>query len=549
MAPSGRRATMSVKVPPRSIQNCQSIVYHLVGVCAIVRAPWRNFSENTSVRATSPAYFAIAFTNHSPTIAHADMNDLYTVTQIRAIEAAAAASLPPVALAMLAGLPKNRRSVLLLAGPGNNGGDALEAAANLAHTNAGVEVSVLHLPAGGAVSPETADALARARASQARFIDALPDREPGLVVDGLFGIGLKRPLDVTARALVDTINARRWSVLALDVPSGLDADTGSVVGPHGAAIDAVRTLTFIADKPGLHTLGGRDHAGEVQVDGLGLDAAAHAQAAARLNAPDLFASQLRRRRHDSHKGSYGDVIVVGGADGTLGAPMLAARCALYAGAGRVIAAPLGEGPGIDAMHPEIMFRGAQQVALDHGTVVIGPGLGGSAGAMALLAAALAGDAAVVLDADGLNLVAASVDLAGRLHARAARHLATILTPHPLEAARLLARSTHQVQQDRLGSAEELAARFMAVVVLKGSGTVIAAPGERSVINANGNPGLATGGTGDVWLHGAAADRLVEQGVGPIGLTAGELPAAVRAVLNETVALHDGLNTAQQQQQQ
>ena len=513
------------------------------------------------------------------------MNDLYTVAQIRAIEAAAAASLPPgalmqragqaaanVALAMLAGLPKNRRSVLLLAGPGNNGGDALEAAANLAHTNAGVEVSVLHLPAGGAVSPETADALARARASQARFIDALPDREPGLVVDGLFGIGLKRPLDVTARALVDTINARRWSVLALDVPSGLDADTGSVVGPHGAAIDAVRTLTFIADKPGLHTLGGRDHAGEVQVDGLGLDAAAHAQAAARLNAPDLFASQLRRRRHDSHKGSYGDVIVVGGADGTLGAPMLAARCALYAGAGRVIAAPLGEGPGIDAMHPEIMFRGAQQVALDQGTVVIGPGLGGSAGAMALLAAALAGDAAVVLDADGLNLVAASVDLAGRLHARAARHLATILTPHPLEAARLLARSTHQVQQDRLGSAEELAARFMAVVVLKGSGTVIAAPGERSVINANGNPGLATGGSGDVlaglcgallaqgwpahaaatgavWLHGAAADRLVGQGVGPIGLTAGELPAAVRAVLNETVALHDGLNTAQQQQQQ
>jgi hydroxyethylthiazole kinase-like uncharacterized protein yjeF len=329
----------------------------------------------------------------------------------------------------------------------------------------------------------------------------------------------------------------------------------------------VRTLTFIADKPGLHTLGGRDHAGEVQVDGLGLDAAAHAQAAARLNGPDLFASQLRRRRHDSHKGSFGDVIVVGGAEGMLGAPMLAARCALYTGAGRVIAALQGEGPGYDPVHPEIMIRNAQLLSLDHGTVVIGPGLGGSADAMALLAAALAGDAAVVLDADGLNLVAASVDLGERLRARASRHLATILTPHPLEAARLLARSTQEVQQDRIGSAEELAARYAAVVVLKGSGTVIAANGERAVINANGNPGLATGGSGDVlaglcgallaqgwpahaaatgavWLHGAAADRLVEQGVGPIGLTAGELPAAVRAVLNETVALHDGSSNAQ-----
>ncbi|MFL6711080.1 MAG: NAD(P)H-hydrate dehydratase [Massilia sp.] len=499
------------------------------------------------------------------------MNDLYTVAQIRAIEAAAAATLPPgalmqragqaaanVALALIAGLPKNLRSVLLLAGPGNNGGDALEAAANLAHTNAGVEVSILHLPGSQTVSAETADALARARASQARFIDALPERAPGLVVDGLFGIGLKRPLDVTARALVDGINQRGWPVLALDVPSGLDADTGSVIGPKGAAIHAMRTLTFIADKPGLHTLGGRDHAGEVQVDGLGLAADLYAEAAARLNDPALFEAHLQARRHDSHKGSYGDVFIVGGAHGMLGAPMLAARCALYAGAGRVIAALLDGGPGVDSIHPEIMFRAAASQRFEGGTVVIGPGLGGSAEAMAVLAEALASDCALVLDADGINLVAASVDLGERLRERAARGLATIMTPHPLEAARLLALTTPEVQQDRLGHARALAARFQAVVVLKGSGTVIAAEGEGAIINANGNPGLATGGSGDVlaglcgallaqgwpahaaaagavWLHGAAADRLASQGAGPIGMTAGELPAAVRAVFNELVA--------------
>lgn len=499
------------------------------------------------------------------------MKYLYTVAQIRAIEQAAATSLAPgtlmqragqaaanVALALIAGLPKERRSVLLLAGPGNNGGDAFEAAANLAHTNAGVDVAILHLPGSAPLSLEAADAFARAQASQARFIDALPEREPGLVVDGLFGIGLARPLDATARALVDGLNARRWQVLALDVPSGLDADTGMVVGPHGAAIHAARTLTFIADKPGLHTLGGRDHAGEVQVDGLGIEAEQHVAATVQLNEVALFAARLLPRRHDSHKGSFGDVVIAGGAQGMAGAAVLAARAALYAGAGRVIVAALDGGAAFDPLHPEIMFKDAASDLLAQETVVIGPGLGGSAQAMGLLADALAGDAAIVLDADGLNLVSASLELAERVRARAARGLATVLTPHPLEAARLLAVGTPEVQQDRLSTARQLAEHYQAVVVLKGSGSVIAAPGELLVVNANGNPGLATGGSGDtlaglcgallaqgwsareaacgaVWLHGAAADRLADQGIGPIGMTAGELPPAARAVLNELVA--------------
>jgi hydroxyethylthiazole kinase-like uncharacterized protein yjeF len=493
------------------------------------------------------------------------MKALYTVAQVRAIERSASAALEPgslmqragqaaanVALAMLAG--RANRSVLLLAGPGNNGGDALEAAANLAHASAGVDVAVIHLPSNQPPSAETAQALARAAESQVRFLGVMPELEPGLVIDGLFGIGLARPLDGAARDLVEAVNALGWPVLALDVPSGLDADTGAVVGRHGVAIRAVRTLTFIGDKPGLYTFEGRDHAGEVQVDSLSIDAAHFTPALAQLNQPALFASWLKPRANNSHKGSFGDVAILGGAHGMAGAPMLSARAALFTGAGRVLVAAIDPGPAFDSVQPEIMFRDAATYPLDEGTLVVGPGMGGSAHAMELLAKVLAGGAALVLDADALNLLSASVDLQQRLAQRAA---AAVLTPHPLEAARLLGVTAPEVQHDRLASARKLAARFNAVVVLKGSGSVIAAPDGAAVVNASGNPGLATAGTGDVlagicgallaqgwpaheaalgavWIHGAAADRLVEQGVGPIGMCAGELPASARAVLNALV---------------
>jgi hydroxyethylthiazole kinase-like uncharacterized protein yjeF len=493
------------------------------------------------------------------------MKSLYSVAEIRAVEQSAAATLEPgtlmqragqaaanVALALLAG--QANRSVLLLAGPGNNGGDALEAAANLAHASAGVDVSVIHLAGTQPVSAETAQALARAQESQVRFLDALPEGAPGLVVDGLFGIGLARPLDGAARNMVEAVNALGWPVLALDVPSGLDADTGAVVGPHGAALFASRTLTFIGDKPGLHTFEGRDHAGVVQVDVLAIEPEHFQPSAAGLNEPALFAGQLKPRANNTHKGSFGDVAIVGGAHGMAGAAMLSARGALYTGAGRVLVAALDQGPAFDSVQPEIMFRDAAGYPLGEGTLVVGPGMGGSAHAMALLARALAGDAALVLDADALNLVSASVDLQQRLTARAAPK---VLTPHPLEAARLLAVTSAEIQHDRLAAARTIAARFNAIVVLKGSGSVIADPGGAAVVNTSGNPGLASAGTGDVlagicgallaqgwpareaalgavWIHGAAADRLVAQGVGPIGMCAGELPAAARAVLNELV---------------
>ncbi|MES2015632.1 MAG: NAD(P)H-hydrate dehydratase [Pseudomonadota bacterium] len=484
------------------------------------------------------------------------MTPLYSVAEIRNIEHAAAAALPPGTLMQRAGQAAaacamelmRGPDVLVLAGPGNNGGDALEAAANL--DQAGINVSILYLKGSAALAPEAVLALERAQASDARFIDALPqDQEWGLVIDGLFGIGLTRPLAGAARDLAQAVNGLDCPVLALDVPSGLDADSGAVIGPDGVAMRASCTLTFIGDKPGLHTFAGRDMAGEVLVAELGIDAALLPQASCLLNGPELFANNLKPRAHNTHKGSFGDVAIVGGAAGMAGAPVLAARGALYAGAGRVFVASIAPGPAFDPVQPEIMFRDAAGFDGANCTLVLGPGMGDTASA--LLARAIDGPAPLVIDADALNMIASSADLQGRLSARPS---AAILTPHPLEAARLLGMTAAVVQADRLAAARELAARFGKVVVLKGSGSIIAEPGGLAVINTTGNPGLATGGTGDVlaglcgallaqgwpareaalgavWMHGAAADRLVEQGVGPIGMTAGELPAAVRAVLN------------------
>jgi len=489
---------------------------------------------------------------------------LYSVAQIRAIEAAATASLPPgalmrrageaaaaYALEVLHGLPTG--SILVLAGPGNNGGDALEVAANL--TSLGAHVDVIHLP-GTSPSPEAAQALARARAGRVKFIDEPPAGQPPcLVIDGLFGIGLARALAGPARALAELVNANDSPVLALDVPSGLDADTGAIVGSDGIAVRATHTITFLGNKPGLHTGDGCDHAGRVHTDRLGVEAPPDVIVQARLNAPTRFAPQLAPRRRNTHKGSFGDVAVLGGARGMAGAGVLATRAALYAGAGRVFMASVDPGMALDPVQPEIMFRDAATLDFARRTVVAGPGLGESDAAIHAFGRALDAGGPLLVDADALNLAARHPDLAARIAAHGAP---VVLTPHPLEAARLLGVTAAIVGADRLENARELAMRLNAVVVLKGAGSVVAQPDGEVVINTTGNPGLATGGSGDVlsglvgallaqgwpaweaalggvWLHGAAADRLVAGGAGPIGLTAGELPRAIRAELNALVA--------------
>ena len=492
-------------------------------------------------------------------------NHLYTVAQVRAIEAAASSGLPAGTLMRRAGEAAARyalellgerrdRPVLVLAGPGNNGGDALEAAANLA--DSGVDATVLFQPGQREMSDEAQSAHERARGGTVGFIDMLPpEGDWGLVLDGLFGIGLARPIEGDYRDMVEAVNAMRCPVLALDVPSGLDADTGAIIGLGGVAVRATHTITFLGDKPGLHTLDGRDHVGHVRIEMLGIGAALLPAPVARLGTADLFAQHLAARRHNSHKGSFGDVAVLGGAHGMAGAPVLAARGAVYAGAGRVFVAMLDPGPGYDSVQPELMFRQAEGFDVAGRTLVVGPGMGDSATAMRLLARALDSDSPLLLDADAINLLGASPDLLARLAGRAAP---CVVTPHPLEGARLLGSSTGAIQADRLAAAREMALRTRATVILKGTGSVIAGPDGAIAINPTGNAGLATAGSGDVlagicgallaqgwpaweaaigaaWIHGAAADLLVAHGIGPIGMTAGELPAAARAVLNLLVA--------------
>jgi hydroxyethylthiazole kinase-like uncharacterized protein yjeF len=489
---------------------------------------------------------------------------LYSCEQIRAIEHAAQAMLAPGTLMERAGQAaaayalelldgEAAGAVLVLAGPGNNGGDGLELAAHLAR--AGAEVELLHLAGERAPSYEAGRALQRALDAGVRFVDEIPAGRPWqLVVDALFGIGLARPLDGRARQLAAWTAGVDCPVLALDVPSGLDADTGMVVGPDGAAVVATHTITFLGNKPGLHTGDGCDHAGEVRVDMLGADGLHAESAQAVLNGPALFGEHLAPRRRNSHKGSFGDVAVLGGARGMAGAAVLAARAALYGGAGRVFAALLDGGMALDPLQPEIMFRDAAGMEFAGRTVVAGPGMGSADLAIHLFGKVLEAHGALVVDADALNLCAARPELQARL----AEHDGhKILTPHPLEAARLLGVTATIVQADRLGNARELAMRFKAVVVLKGAGSVIARPDGFVAVNTSGNPGLATGGSGDVlagfcgallaqgwpaweaalgavWMHGAAADWLVADGDGPFGLTAGELPRAIRAVFNRLV---------------
>jgi hydroxyethylthiazole kinase-like uncharacterized protein yjeF len=450
---------------------------------------------------------------------------------------------------------------LIVAGPGNNGGDALVVAHLLKQR--GLSPVVVFA---GATAKLPADARAAHDAWLAcggALIPDIPARDYALVIDGLFGIGLGgRRLEGRYAALAAHINELACPVLALDIPSGLDSETGSV---PGIAVRATHTATFIALKPGLLTLDGPDHCGVVSVHALGL----------KVDIPDgstitpaLFANQLRARPKNSHKGSYGSAGIIGGAPGMAGAALLAGRAALKLGAGRVYVGVLVpavdsrvlvpavdsrvlETIAVDPLQPELMLRAADEVFALATCLAVGPGLGQSAAALTLLRRAIEADLPLLLDADALNLLAAHPVLAGNVARRAAP---TLLTPHPAEAARLLACDIAAVQADRVAAALDLARRFKAPSVLKGCGSVVALPDGRWFINTSGNPGLASAGTGDVlsgmavallaqgWpaepallaavhLHGAAADACVADGIGPLGLSAGELIAPARALFN------------------
>lgn len=440
-----------------------------------------------------------------------ETHPLFDVAGTRRIEQLAAAALPPHTLMRRAGLAVARlamalaphaQRVAVLAGPGNNGGDGLEAALHLKAWGREVHVTLLGDPT--RLPDDARDALARARAAGVDIVDTPPPMLQGqdIAIDGLFGIGALRPIDGAAARCVAQLNALPCRVLAIDLPSGVNAATGQPTGTVG--VRATHTLALLTLKPGLFTGAGRDLAGEIWFDSLGLEPGDEA-AAARLAGPP--ADTVAQRQHAQHKGSFGDVAVVGGAPGMTGAALLAARSAQVAGAGRVYVHLLDGGSVSADMHrPELMFRSgavdASATAWAERTVVCG--CGGGDTVRSALPSVLSGAARLVLDADGLNAVAADAALATLLRARATRGLATVLTPHPLEAARLLGSTAAAVQADRLGAASQLAAQFGCVVLLKGSGTVIAAPVRVPVINATGNASLASAGTGDVlagWVAG------------------------------------------------
>lgn len=472
---------------------------------------------------------------------------------LRAVEARHAEAQPPLmeraggaaaatALAMLppAGQP------LVLAGPGNNGGDAFVVARLL--REAGRDPCVVFAGSAERLPADARRAHDAWLAAGGRTVDAIPAQAFALAVDGLFGIGMTRALAGRHAELVAEVNALGVPVLALDVPSGLDADTGRVLG---CAVKATRTVTFIALKPGLLTADGPDYCGQIAVHALDLDCA---DEDGRVLTPDDFRAQLAPRRRNSHKGSFGSAGIIGGAAGMAGAALLAGHAALKLGAGRVYVGML-ERLAVDAAQPELMLRAADEIPALATALAVGPGLGQSPRAVSLLRRAIDAPLPLVIDADGLNLVAAHPVLQKRLAARSA---ASVLTPHPTEAARLLGTDIGTVQADRISAALELARRFDAEVVLKGCGSVLAGADGRWRINTTGNPGLASAGSGDVltgcilallaqgWpapaalaagvhLHGAAADLLVADGIGPVGMTANELVDAARRVLNRWLA--------------
>ena len=484
---------------------------------------------------------------------------VYRVGELRGIEAAASglplmeragAAAAEVARAMAG---ERGGAVLVLAGPGNNGGDAFVVARVL--RAAFFDVVVVFRSDGAKLPTDAAKAHREFVAAGGATVSDFPERFSGsLVVDGLFGIGLARPLAATDAALVDRANASGVPILALDIPSGVNAETGVAMG---TAIRARATATFIALKPGLLTGDAVDLCGELSVHSLGLEPEATTPARGhRLDWKTLAAALpavLARRAHNVHKGTFGTLGIVGGAEGMIGAPLLAARAALHTGAGKVLVGFVGDAhPAIDWGQPELMLRRASAV-LDAApdALVCGPGLGTQDAARSIVAQAIASAVPLVLDADALNLIAADSALSA---AAAARRAPTLVTPHPAEAARLLGTTAADVQKDRLAAAQALAAKLNAAVVVKGAGSVLAYPDGKWDINASGNPGLASAGTGDVLsgfvgamlaqriepaaalriavcLHGAAADACVASGQGPLGLVAGELIPAARSLLN------------------
>ncbi|MBK1732580.1 NAD(P)H-hydrate dehydratase [Thiococcus pfennigii] len=439
------------------------------------------------------------------------------------------------------------RAITLLCGGGNNAGDGYVVARLALADGLAVRVIALADPDG-----LRGDALAKAVAWRDAGGGIAP--EPALpartdvIVDALLGTGLGRDVEGRWAEAIRAANAHAAPILAIDVPSGLDADTGAA---RGTAIEADATVTFIGLKPGLFTGAGPDCCGRIHFDSLDIPATVYARTIAAARRIDWSAQghRLAPRRRTAHKGDNGHLLVIGGAPGLTGAARLAGEAALRAGAGLVtIATHPAHAAWLNLGRPELMCRGVETPAdlaplIERADVIaLGPGLGQDAWGEPLWRAALDAERPLVVDADALNRLAWAPRCSDDW----------ILTPHPGEAARLLGGRPAEVQRDRIAAARTLQRRFGGVVVLKGAGSIIVGPSQRPpAICSDGNPGLASGGSGDaltgvigallaqglaleeaaeagVCLHAAAGDAAAE--AGERGMLAGDLIAALRGTL-------------------
>lgn len=453
-------------------------------------------------------------------------------------------------------LTSTDQRILVVAGPGNNGGDAMVAARHLKLW--GYQVTVIFTGSESKLSSEAKEALEKWFAANGTIVQHIPTTQQwDIIIDGLFGIGLTatRPLNEHYQTLINTINRMELPILSLDVPSGLDADTGNIVG---AIIKATITATFIGFKPGLLTHNGCDYSGKIILCDLGLNPTAFVETHSWLLNFSFIQSRLPvPRQIDSHKGSYGSVGVIGGATGMIGAALLAGSAALKLGAGRVyIGLITNETLCVDVKQPELMIHPIDHLfELDHiNTMIVGPGLGVELAACMNLEKALRLSVPIILDADALNLVARYPELQEILSTRSS---STTLTPHVAEAARLLGVDTTIVQANRIEAIKSLVERFNCAVLLKGAGSICSFPNKDVYFNTTGNPGLSSAGTGDilsgmiaaliaqnlkpenalllaVFLHGAAADTLLKTQYGPIGMTASEIIDSARRLINQWV---------------
>lgn len=488
---------------------------------------------------------------------------LLTNAEMRAADAATiAAGMPGYVLMTRAGeavaaaaeeMLGGQSGVLVVCGPGNNGGDGFVAARVLAERGRSVAVALLGPPA--RIRGDAALAFADWTGPVVAADEITPSRA-SLLIDALFGSGLDRDLEGEAKGIVERLNAARRPILAVDIPSGIDGDTGQV---RGAAIRATRTVTFARRKPGHLLYPGRAHCGPVQVADIGIAEKTIAAVAGRTfaNHPDLWLSSFPQPDSDTHKYQRGHTLVLSGNATHTGAARLASRGALRIGSGLVTLASPAEALTVNAAHlTAIMLRSCdgpsdlQAILSDarFSAVALGPALGVGPATREMVRVALRSGRAGVLDADALTSF--EDELAVLLEEIAGQERPVVLTPHEGEFGRLFAHQTGIPEvTSKLDRARQAAALSGAVIVLKGPDTVIAVPDGRAAINGNGTPYLATAGSGDVlsgiiagllaqgvsgfeaacagvWLHAEAGSRF-----GP-GLIAEDLPEMLPEVLGD-----------------